>query len=249
MAAAAVMEAEAARTFPYRMESKRLVMFYDERIRSPQSDLEEMDRHVASLETLTGKPLREKIHWVRGKILGRGRIAMRGLALGSTESPEGKAGTHEFGPDFGPLYLDRHELAHAVIHQLQPPDADAPTLLIEGWAESQSGMNPKRMGQVAIHSRELWRQRTGADSNRSRLRELVSASSYYRIDGAIYNVGGAFATHLLRQFGIEKLLTLYFACRPERFVEECETILGVRFEDLETAFWADAERMARGEIP
>jgi hypothetical protein len=41
------------------MESERLVMFYDDRVTDPQRDLEAMDQHVAQLETITGKPLRE----------------------------------------------------------------------------------------------------------------------------------------------------------------------------------------------
>ena len=47
-------------------------------------------------------------------------VKLRGLVLGSSQSPADWAtADHPFG-----LSVDRHELAHGVIHQLQPADAD-----------------------------------------------------------------------------------------------------------------------------
>jgi hypothetical protein len=54
-------------TYPHRLESERLVMFYDDGLTDPERDLAAMDRHVARLEALTGSPLRAKIYWVRGE--------------------------------------------------------------------------------------------------------------------------------------------------------------------------------------
>jgi len=64
----------------------------------PQGDADAMDRHVARMEELTGLRQRTKTWWVRGSLLGQGRLCMYALALGSSESPASA--------------LDRHELAH-----------------------------------------------------------------------------------------------------------------------------------------
>jgi hypothetical protein len=151
VAVASLMEAQAHRAYRHRLESPRLVMFYDDRVTDPHKDLEAMDRHVATLEAQTGKPLRGKIHWVRGEVFGQRLMAIRGLALGSPQSPaDWDTADHPFR-----LSVDRHELAHGVLHQLQPPDADPPTLLIEGWAEAHSGMTCLKRAELARHSRSL----------------------------------------------------------------------------------------------
>jgi hypothetical protein len=215
-------------------------MFYDERVTSPHKDLEAMDRHVAALEALTDKPLRAKIHWVRGEMLGRRQFAIRGLAFGSSCSPiDWETADHPFK-----LSLDRHELAHGVMHQLQPPDADPPTLLIEGWAEAHSGLIPQKQAEYALHSRRLWRERAGVGPDASYLRELTGATWYRRVDGPVYSVGAAFAAYVLKTYGVARFLRLYFTCRPERFAEVCAAELGVELDTLEAAFWAEAERLA-----
>lgn len=240
MAGATVMEGQVRPAYPYRLESQRLVMFYDERVTDPHKDLEAMDRHVAGLEAVTGKPLRAKIHWVRGEVFGLRHMAIRGLSLGSSHSPaDWETADH---PDR--LSVDRHELAHGVVHQLQPPDADPPTLLIEGWAEAHSGVAPRKRAEWAIQSRALWAERTGAGGTASYLRELTGAEWYHRVDGPVYNVGGAFAQFVLQQYGAERFLHWYFACRPGRVEAESLTHLGVEFDTLESAFWAEAERLA-----
>jgi hypothetical protein len=227
------------------MESDRLVMFYDDRVTDPQRDLEAMDRHVADLEAKTGQPLREKIYWVRGELLGQRRIAIRGLALGSSRNPtDWETADH---PDR--LSEDRHELAHAVVHQLQPADADAPTLLIEGWAEAHAGRTSQRRAEWTRLSRVLWRERTGAGPTQSYLRELTGPAWYHRIDGPVYSVGGALAEFLVRKYGTEPFLRLYFACRPGTFEAACRTELGVELDALESEFWADVEGLAGNPNP
>jgi len=49
-------------------------------------------------------------------------------------------------------------------------------------------------------------------------------------------VGGAFAEFLLRKYGAERFLRLYFACRPGSFEAECLAHLGV-LGSLEAEFW------------
>jgi hypothetical protein len=145
--------------------------------------------------------------------------------------------------------VDRHELAHAVIHQLGPAGCDPPTLLVEGWAEAHAGMTIRKRAEWARQSRALWRERTGAGPERSYLRELTGPSWYHRIHAAIYNVGGAFAEFFVRKYGPERFLRLYFACRPGRFEQECVAQLGVEFDALESAFWAEVDQLAGGCWP
>jgi hypothetical protein len=245
MGIASLMEAQARLTYPHRLESQRLVMFYDDRVTDPHPDLEAMDRHVADLEAVTGRPLRARIHWVRGELFGRRQMQIHGLALGSSHSPvDWDTADHPFR-----LSVDRHELAHGVVHQLQPRDTDAPTLLIEGWAEAHSGMTSRKRAEFARHSRDLWRERTGAGPAESYLRELTGAGWYHRIDGPVYSVGGAFADFVLRKYGTERFLGLYFSCRPGRFAEACREQLGVEPDALEAEFWSEVERLAGDPAP
>jgi hypothetical protein len=242
MAGASALELSARAVFPHRLESPRLVMFYDDRVSAPHADLEAMERHLAHLEAVVGTPQREKIHWVRGDVFGQSNRAIRGLALGSARSPaDWDTADHPHR-----LSVDRHELAHSVAHQLQPPAADPPTLLIEGWAEAYSGITYQKRAEFAVRSRALWRERTGGTAGISYLRELTGTDWYHRVDGPVYSVGGALAEYVVRKYGADKFLRLYFACRPGRFEAECEAQLGVAFAVLEAEFWADMERVAGG---
>jgi hypothetical protein len=83
-----VMQAQAVYLYPHRMETGYLVTFYDDRVAGPRPDAEAMEGHVTRLEAMPGRPLRAKIYWVRGRLLGRGRMACYGLAAGSSRSPE-----------------------------------------------------------------------------------------------------------------------------------------------------------------
>jgi hypothetical protein len=242
VAVASLMEGQAAWAYSQRQETEHLVMLHDG-VATPQADVEEMERHVARLERLLDRPLRGKIHWVRGRLLGRGRMACGGLALGSDASPrDWRTADHPDG-----LSVDRHELAHAVIYQCCPTDADPPLLLVEGWADSQAAINPQAQAKWALESRELWRERTGAGRNASYLAELIGPAWYHHIGGPMYNVGGPFAAHLLQRYGAEKFLRLYVTCRPGTFAAQCRAVLGVELAALEAEFWEEVERLARGD--
>jgi hypothetical protein len=239
VAIASLMELMAKCAYPHRMESERLVMFYTDHLADPRRAVDVMDNHVAVLEAMTGQPLREKIYWVRGPLFGQRRMAILGLALGSSRDPSNwETADH---PDR--LSEDRHELAHTVIHQMQPADSDAPTLLIEGWAEAHAGMTSRKRAEWAQQSRILWRERTGTRPKQSYLRELTSPHWYHRFDGPIYSVGGAFAEFVVRKYGAGSFLRLYFACRPGRFEQECAADLGTPFETLESEFWEEVARL------
>jgi hypothetical protein len=235
MASVMELQLEYTSSYPHRLESEHLVMWYDARVTFPDRDIQAMDNHVSRLMQMTGVPLRAKIYWVRGELAGKSRMAIFGLALGSSTSPsDWESADH---PDY--LSLDRHELAHAVLHQRYQPDTDPPTLLVEGWAESQSGLKREKLAFFALHSRKLRMERTGG----SYLRELVTPSWYHRVDGPAYSVGGALADYLICTYGVEKFLQLYFACKPVSFEADCCRVCGMDFDTLENAFWREAERL------
>jgi hypothetical protein len=131
-----------------------------------------------------------------------------------------------------------------VIRQFQPVDTDAPLLLVEGWAEMHAGTSPAKRAEWAWHSRELWLERNVTMPGQSYLRDLTSSAWYHRIDGPVYNVGGALAEYMVARYGIERFLALYFGCRPGRFEAECEQRLGVDLDTLESGFWDDVRRLA-----
>jgi hypothetical protein len=253
---ASLMEGQARWAYPHRLTTEHLVMFYDDGVADPESDAEEMDRHVARLQEMTGLPGRGQIWWVRGPLLGQERLAFYSLALGSSASPAAA--------------LDRHELAHAVLYQQERPDSDPPTLLLEGWAEAQS-LDSKTLASRALIERlfftkwgRRWPELSGSDRARllntvwdkegakrhmeaggidSYLRELTSPYWYHRDTGAVYTVGGAFVAFLIRRDGCPRFVDLYFACRPGTFQAECERLYGVDLDALEAEFWQDAERL------
>jgi hypothetical protein len=221
-------------------------MFYDDEVTTPERDAQAMDKHVARLQKMTGKPLREKIYWVRGQLIGKRQMAIAGLALGSPASPRDWNAVDD--PEWP--NVDRHELAHAVLHQHYEPDTDPPTLLVEGWAESQSGMSSKALAAAALESRRGRGERLGPDHRRlTYLRELIGPSWYHRIGGPVYIVGGAFADHLLRKYEPEKFLQLYFSCRQESFAEDAARVYGVPFDTLENNFWQEMEVLGSDHIP
>lgn len=245
MTIASLMEFQAEYVYPQRMESDRLVMFFDDRVTEPERDLHAMDEHVRQLEQLTGLPLRGRIHWVRGELLGRSRLAVKGLALGSTASPEDwSTAAHPEG-----LSVDRHELAHAILHQHQPPTSAPPMVLVEGWAEFQSGTSSARRAQWAKDSRQVWRERTGAAATDSYLRDFIGPDGYYRLNGGVYSVGGALVDYLVRHYGMERFLALYFDCGFGHFDEDCQQYLGNNLHAIEAAFWQDVDEQIAKETP
>lgn len=231
MMGASFFEGAISFAFPNRLEGARLVMFYDELAR-PEEDLRLMEEHVAGMEKQLGRSLRAKVHWVRGRVLGLGGFAFYGLAFGSQRSPPNAASPEAF--------LDRHELAHAVLNQFVTPDSEPPTLLSEGWAEAQAGFGPEALARRALAVRR------GAFNQPSYgVRDLTGPEWHHQDSGPVYPVGGAFVDFLLRKYGAEKFAELYVRCRPDRFEADCEAILGAGLDRLEQEFWQEAERLAR----
>jgi len=262
LAAASVAEAHAKYLSPHRIETAHLVMFYDDRIKDPENDARDMDRHVAQMEQLTGLRLRTKIYYIRSSFYDDRHFSFLGLAFGSSQSP--------------PSYVDLHELAHATIGQSATTDSDPPTLLAEGWAESQSN-SPRVLAARALEQRDLIARfaRSHADMSGQerdeyraklvdpdhfmRLAELAAANHgtvpswldeltsrrwYHHDAGTVYPIGGAFTTYLIRRFGAAKFVQLYFASRPGQFNHQCADILGQGLPSIESDFWREQERLA-----
>jgi len=262
VAGASLMEAWEIYGPAHKLESQRLVMFYRNGVTQPRQDIAALDRHVAEMEELTGLRLRQKIFLVRGPMFGDMQVSYLGLSFGSSKSPAS--------------YLDRHELAHAVIFQHNRLDTDPPTLLVEGWAESQSKTPAElarqvlkvrdfiaewsgRWSSMSSDDRHQWEQMLGdpagtprlvalAADNRgvvpSYLRTLTDPYWYRHHNGAIYPLGGAFCSYLLRTYGAGRFVQFYFAVHPGTFEQDCRRMLGVDLDQLERDFWEDVDRQA-----
>ena len=69
--------------YPYRVETARLVMYYDDRVTQPEADAAALDAHLAKLEQILGRQQHSIIHWVRGPALGQRGMCIHSVALGS----------------------------------------------------------------------------------------------------------------------------------------------------------------------
>src|SRR5438046_2491130 len=90
--------------------------------------------------------------------------------------------------------------------------------------------------------RLLRRTKESAPGACSYLRELTDASWYHHDSGAVYEVGGAFVSFLVRKYGAERFVEVYVACRLGTFEADCRRVFGADFDTLEKEFWEDAER-------
>ena len=77
----------------------------------------------------------------------------------------------------------------------------------------------------------------------SPLCELTDSFWYHHDNGPVYPVGSAFVSFLLRQYGTERFMDLYFACRPGTFEVECQRVYDAELDTLEKQFREDAERL------
>src|SRR5205807_9641955 len=102
-----------------------------------------------------------------------------------------------------------------------------------------------------LHSRRLWLEKQGVAEDRtsSYLRELTGPAWYHRIGGPCYSVGAAFSAYLIRVFGLQRYLQLYFASRRGRFAEVFEEVTGHELDAVEKAFWVEMRGQARPAGP
>ena len=142
-----LMDLESRFRFPRRTVGGKVVMI-SQPMENAAAQVAAMDEHVRQIEKRLGRQLERRVHWVRGPLLGLQGKAIVGLCMG-TRSQE--AVPDEQGLDS----LDRHEVAHCVINMLCPPSSEPPALLLEGWAEANSGHDAQWLADRAWKSREL----------------------------------------------------------------------------------------------
>jgi hypothetical protein len=238
-AGASLMEFEAAWMYPRRIASPRLVMAY-RNLGTPAGDIAAMERYLAGLERLLGRPLWSRILWVRGDAIGVGRLSTYGVSLGSDTS------------DPAQTWVDRHELAHAVLAQFVPPDADVPTILNEGWAQVQMygwltpPSDPDDRARLDAEALAEVRQLRHAPDFR-RLRTLFGPDWYHQDSGPVYEYGTILVRYLIRHYGINKFLRLCATIRPDRVDEAFRAVYGTGLAAIERGLYAEAE--AAGKAP
>ena len=249
-----LVEPALAHGYRHRLESERLVMLFDDDLEHPEEDLAEMERFVADLEGTIDRPLRGKIVWVRGPVLGFRALSTPGYALGT---PGGRVDV-----------LDRHELTHSTLNQHLNPGVLPPMFLIEGWAEAAAradrplrdaaefrewihrleAMNEQQREQTlsilmdAEGFRDLLARRHREGEAFSYLEAFAGDFWYHRDHGPVYTFGRSFVAYLLERYGAKKVATLYYAVRPGNFAATVREVLETDVREMERDFWAAVER-------
>lgn len=207
-------------------------MYYD-RLDHPEQDLALLDQHVARLEQLLGGTIEDKVYWIRGPLLGVSFVSYHGISVGSEWTPD--ADLSDLG-GFGGRG-DRHELAHAALDWFRVPASDPPCLLHEGWAEAQCGDGRSELARAAAESR---RKNPAVG-----IRELLGPDWYYKDEGLVYSVGGAFVEFLIRTRGPASFRRFYTEIQPKTIESKCREILGTDLGRLEGEFWDDVQKTLR----
>ncbi len=193
-----------------------------------------MDRHVEASLARLDQSATWPIVWYRGPIFGLRECAIYDMAVGS------EVGQDLRGAD-GLTRLDRHEVAHCVITRNYTARSDPPRVLMEGWAQANQGTPAEELADTAWYDREQGRSLT--------LRQLVAPDWYWFSGPAAYSQGAPLVNYLLRVFGPERFLKLYTNCQQATFEVDCRSILGIGVDELDAAFWADTEQIARRAGP
>ena len=220
---ATMMRAEVDLNYRNRLETERLVMFYDH-LDHPDQDLAAMDRYLARLENMLGGTISTKVYWIRGPLLGQGFVSLHGLSLGSNPNPD----------QVGEYRGDRHELAHAALDWFRTPYSDPPCVLHEGWAMAQCGDSRLELAQAAASSR--------IENPSVGIRELLGPDWYYRGAGPVYTIGGAFVDFLIRTRGAVSFRRFSNECQPYTVEAKCREIFETDLDDLEVEFWEDVQK-------
>ena len=223
---------EARWSYPRRTRGRIAVLIDDGRTPSPERLVAEMDSHIQAMSDLLGQPVPEReLPWVRGSFLGLNRMSILCWALcGQDENP-------------GELTrLDRHEVAHTLITVLSDPDHSPPSLLSEGWAESQERDRNVQIRYLAE------KHKKGLTFS---LQELVGADMYRR-GGPAYWEGGPVVLYLIQRYGPETFFRLYSGSREDSFHEDCQATLGNSWQTVEEDFWkwleAEDELLAEADV-
>jgi hypothetical protein len=219
--ATSIMDLEARLRYPQRTAGRKVVMIHAG-MPNASEQVEAMDRHVEQMEKLLGCEMTGKVHWVRGGLFGLSRISFWGMALGS-DSMENEG---ELAAD-GLTTLDRHEVAHGFIESFAGV-YKLPTvpLLVEGWAESQSGYKKSRLYHQAAQYLE-W-------DDWVPLSQLIGPE-HTDFAGRIYDEGGALVDYVLIKHGGPTFFALYHSSTADTFAAQCQQMLGQGLDDLDAS--------------
>ena len=216
-------ELEARWRYPRITDGKHVQLFDDGQTPGVQQLVAKMDQHIESMAKILGQQIaKTKIRWVRGRIFG-----LRGRSLGAWAICDTSQ-----DPDL--QYLDRHEVAHSVITMMCPIDQGMPSLLAEGWAQSNS---TDRADCILA----LYRRHRDGDSP-------ILTDAYEIPKGDAYSVGAPLAWYLLDTFGGDKFHELYGAVKRDRLEADVLRILGVTWQQVERDFWKWLSQQAEIEI-
>lgn len=225
MVASNIADAEVAYRYPRKEVGEHVTLIDQGDPENARALVDSMESHIQSLCRILKSDLHRPVYWVRGGLLGTRGKSFAGWAI-CDSSIDSKVNQ-----------LDRHEVAHAVIHLMSEPTTHPPTLLVEGWAEYQS-LEPE-----ALH-REM--QRALEEGNLvTDIDELVSNSMYGRSILPMYVVGGTFVQYLIETFGGEKFFALYRDTSQERFKFDFERHMGQSWK----ACKLDFEQWLKTKVP
>lgn len=228
-----LVDLEARWFYPERTPGKWVTMV-GATAKDARAQVAAMDRHVEASLARLDQSATWPIVWYRGPLFGLRRCAIYDMAIGSEvrQFPPGADGLAD---------LDRHEVAHCVITRNCTGRSDPPRVLMEGWAQANQGTTAEELARAAWDDREKGRSLT--------LRQLVAPDWYWYSGPAAYNQGAPLVNYLLRVYGPERFLRLYTTCQQATFEADCCATLGIGLDELDAAFWADTEQVARRAGP
>ena len=226
-----LMDFEAMIRYPQHTVGGQVIMIAPS-LANARAQVVAMDRHILSLERRLGEGKTWRVTWVRGPLFGLHQKACFDIAFGSRPG--------EVADDQGGLStLDRHEVAHCVITSFRSPWSEPPALLVEGWAEANSGIDPAELALRAWKFRDEGQDLT--------LAELCGPQWYGRHKRPVYVQGGPLVNFLLRRFGPERFLQLYTTSGRTTVAADFQRILGMSLDGLDSAYWAEIERLVPPE--
>lgn len=224
-------------TLPYKLEGKKVVMFYDAQVQDPLGDVAKMDAFIQSEEKAIGVSVPYKIHWFRGPVFGMPGFAMNGIAVADPAYSHSYDETSVKDAPGTLYYVDFHEIAHNILPcptMLSFLGKNCPPgFLIEGWAEART--SPYEY--LAYACREL-----KSNNNALLFRVLASPKYYFQIENRVYRQGGAFVHFLMNTYGMEKFRELFTNCSMPTFCEDFEKVYGLSLDQAEKLFWEDIQK-------
>jgi hypothetical protein len=195
------------------------ILIDDGKHKDPSAVISKMDAHITAMSDILGVRPKKVAYWVRHPLLGdRGR-SMMGWAVCDQVTN---------GTEDELNYLDKHEMAHAVMSLTCSPESNPATILGEGWAETQS-RDVVEMCQALVVNRQN-------DPDFPTWQEMIRPEWYSRSFGAVYAWGGPVVAFLLEKHGGTTFHKLYNETRHATFEADFLRVYGKSWKDMESDF-------------